>query len=267
MATRSVPQPPFSPELLADLHADNVAPELRAELLPAVQRDPEAMRFLNSLDAVDAELRALGRDERIIHPMPDDVLARLTRFVDDLDISEGPTERVATVHRLPVAAPPESTAGPTDSEPMGFAEPIDLTARRNRRFRWLAAAAAAVAVVGAATFAITMTTDRSVPPTAMPSATATGSNNADLTPAAALSALGRFDVTGPLSGPNALNRCAAAAGYEHRTPLGAVNWTYEGKDAVLVLLTGPVAPKITALIVGTGCTAGDPQYLYATDIG
>lgn len=275
MATRSVPQPPFSPELLADLHADNVAPELSEQLWPVVRRDPDALRFLSSLDDVGAELRALGRDEHIIHPMPADIAARLEQFVDGLDLPQNPTERVATIHRLPSAAPPESTQWPgstdgtTDSEPHpipdAFTAPVPTADRRPRRLRWLAAAAAVIAVVACA--AIVLETMRG--PDVAPSAQPTTSNvqlGDELDTTVVLSALGRNDVTGVLGTPAALNRCVHANGLD-RTVLGSTNTTFQGQDAVLILLTGPRPHKITALVVGMSCGTDDPQQLALTDIG
>ncbi|WP_433729309.1 hypothetical protein ACQP0C_41360 [Nocardia sp. CA-129566] len=281
MATRSVPQPPFSPELLADLHADNVAPELSEQLWPVVRSDPEALRFLNSLDDVSAELRTLGRDERIIHPMPADIAARLEEFVDGLDLAEEPTERVATVHHLPSAAarPETSTVGspepaddatvseqhPVSDSPVETAiAPIPLANRRPRRLRWLAAAAV-IAAAGCTAVLVATMRGHEVASTAQPT---TGNvelgDQFDAT--VALSALGRNDVTGALGTPAALNRCVHANGLD-RTVLGSTNTTFQGKDAVLILLTGPRPHKITALVVGIGCGTNDPQQLALTDIG
>lgn len=282
MATRSVPQPPFSPELLADLHADNVAPELSEQLWAVVRSDPEALRFLNSLDDVSAELRTLGRAECIIHPMPADIAARLEEFVDGLDPAEEPTERVATVHHLPsVAAQSEtSTAGwpesvdnatvseqyPVSDSPTETATaPIPLADRRPRRLRWFAAAAAVIAAAACAAAVVATMRGHEVAPTAQPT---TGNvelgDQFDAT--VALSALGRNDVTGALGTPAALNRCVHANGLD-RTVLGSTNTTFQGKDAVLILLTGPRPHKITALVVGIGCGTDDPQQLALTDIG
>ncbi|WP_433681673.1 hypothetical protein [Nocardia sp. CA-119907] len=274
MATRSVPQPPFSPELLADLHADNVAPELSEQLWAVVRSDPEALRFLNSLDDVSAELRTLGRDERIIHPMPADIAARLEEFVDGLDPAEEPTERVATVHHLPSTVEwSESTSDATVSEqpPVSDAPtetttaPIPLADHRPRRLRWLAAAAAVIAAAACAAVAVATMRGHEVAPTAQPT-----TGNVDLgdqfDATVALSALGRNDVTGALGTPAALNRCVHANGLD-RTVLGSTNTTFQGKEAVLILLTGPRPHKITALVVGIGCGTDDPQQLARTDIG
>ncbi|WP_433197064.1 hypothetical protein ACQP1G_46015 [Nocardia sp. CA-107356] len=282
MATRSVPQPPFSAELLADLHADNVAPELSEQLWPVVRNDPEALRFLNSLDDVSAELRALGRDERIMHAMPADIAARLEEFVDGLDVAEEPTERVATIHHLPstatwsgtsVAGRPESaddtmvseTRPVSDTHPEPFTAPIPLVDRRPRRLRWLAAAAALIAAVACAAIAVATMRGHEVAPTAQPT-TGNVQLGDELNATVALTALGRNDVTGVLGTPAALNRCVHANGLD-RTVLGSTNTTFRGKDAVLILLTGPRPHKITALVVGIGCGANDPQQLALTDIG
>ncbi|WP_454194358.1 hypothetical protein [Nocardia sp. Marseille-Q1738] len=265
MATR-VPRPALTAELLADLHADNVAPEQREQLWPAVSRDPQALRYLRSLDKVSAELRALGRDERIIHTMPADVSARLTQFVDELDSPEGPAAQDATIHSLPSVPTDESGGEPTVSESTP-AQPVVLDEHRRGRLRWLAAAAAAIlAVTGVGGVVSTLRGgDDPAPPTAQPT-TGTDDLGEDLTATVALSALGRHTVTGSLANPAALNRCVQANGLD-RTVLGSTDITFQRRNAVLILLSGPRPPTITALVVGTGCGADDPQRRALQDIG
>ncbi|WP_405159753.1 hypothetical protein OG203_25210 [Nocardia sp. NBC_01499] len=263
MATRSVPQPPFPAELLADLHADNVTPELREQLWPAVRRDGDALRFVHALDDVATELRALGRSDHIIHSMPDDIAARLEQFVDGFDLNEQPTEEGATLYQLPPSAAPENTEATTVSTPS--AVPISLDDRRRSRLRWLTAAAAAVAVVACASIALTTVRGNDAAPTAQPTANSDQLGD-DLDAPAMLSALGRNDATGLLGSVAARERCVHANGFD-RTILGSNNIRYQGKDAVLILLTGPRTPKITALVVGTGCSTADPQHLATQDIG
>ncbi|MFI9405579.1 hypothetical protein [Nocardia sp. NPDC052316] len=281
MATRSVPQPPFSAELLADLHADNVTPELREQLWPAVRQDGEALRFVHALDEVSAELRALGRSDRIIHRMPADLAAELEQFVEGFDLHEEPTEAGATIYRLPFSTPPENAALQENSAPRDGAAPLESTAtpalstppaapislddRRRSRLRWLTAAAAAVAVVACASIALTAVRGNDAPPIAQPTSDVAHLGE-DLSAPAMLSALGRNDATGLLGSAAARERCMRANGLD-RTILGSNNMRFHGKDAVLILLTGPRTPKITALVVGTGCTTGDPQQLTVQDIG
>ncbi|NEW38387.1 hypothetical protein GV794_00640 [Nocardia cyriacigeorgica] len=267
MATRSVPQPPFSAELLADLHADNLSREQSEQLWPAVHGDPEAQQYLRSLDEVSAQVRALGRDDRIIHPMPDDVSARLRQWAEELGHAEPDAEpilRTTDLPRLPEApqSDVESPATPTGS----VAPVVSLDERRRRRMRRLTAAAAAVAVIACAAIVVTtVRDDSSVSPTAAPTTVDTSPGD-DLNATVALGALGRHDVAGPLADSTRLAGCVAAAGYD-RTVLGSSDITFRGADAVLILVAGTAPGKITALVVEPGCSVGDPRVLAVTDIG
>lgn len=254
--SRSVPQPPFPSELLADLHGDNLAAELREQLLPQVSADPDALHYLSRLDEVNVHLRALATDERVMHPMPDDVADRMFRFVADLDLEadDDPTDRLSTM-----AVPPPPPRPPVDA-------PVSLAQYRSRRRRgWLAAAAASVAVLAGAGAVVTTLDTTDGTPTAAPF-TEPASAGDELTTAAALSALGKREVNGPLADEAALARCVQANGVD-RTVLGASSITFRGTDAVLVLVIGPKPPTITALVVGAGCTTGAPEQLALRDIG
>ncbi|MEU2033147.1 hypothetical protein [Nocardia amamiensis] len=270
MAT-GVPRPAFTAELLADLHADNLTPEQREQLWPVVSRDAEALRYLRSLDEVSAGLRALGRDERITHPMPADVTARLTQFLDGLDPPEDCDRQAATIYPLPTLSPSAST---NESDPQSTrfkAKPPALVALadhhdRRGRVRWVAAIAAAILTLAAAGgLASMLRGGENSTPTARPT---TGNNQLgdDLTATVALSALGRHTVTGSLANQAALDHCVQANGLD-RPILGSTDITFHGGNAVLILLGGPRPPTITALIVGTNCGAGDPQRRALQDIG
>ncbi|MFF2394475.1 hypothetical protein [Nocardia sp. NPDC058114] len=246
-----MPQPPFPSELLADLHADNLAPELCEQLWPMVRTDEDALHYLNKLDEVNTHLRTLATDERVMHRMPDDVADRMFRFVAELDAGEGPTERIT-----PLAAVPPAPAGEA---------PISLDRYRSRRRLGLLAAAAATVAVLAGAGAVFSTFDTTEgTPTAAPFTEPAAAD--ELTTAAALRALGKRDVIGPLADEAALTRCVQANGID-RAVLGASNITFRGSDAVLVLVQGEQAPTITALVVGTGCTTGTPERLTLRDIG
>lgn len=262
MATRSVPQPPFTPELLADLHADNVTSAQREQLWPAVSRAPEAVRYLDALDEVTTDLRALGRDEHIIHSMPEDVAARLALFIDELEPPEETLSENATVHQLSPAPARESAAAAEVSR----TAPVVLDEHRRGRSRWLAAAAAViVTVAGAGAWFSTSFDDDAPAPAAQPTPGKDDWGD-DLSATMALSALGRNNVTGSLAGREALERCVRANGLD-RTVLGSTDIRFQGGNAVLILLNGPQPPKITALVVGTGCGTGDPQRKALQDIG
>ncbi|WP_378545153.1 hypothetical protein [Nocardia rhizosphaerae] len=255
-----MPQPPFPSELLADLHGDNLAPELREQLLPQVSTDPDALHYLNQLDEVNAHLRTLGADEHVVHRMPDDVADRMFRFIAELDAGDGPTDRVTP---LAVAPPVQEPSAPIPQVPEA---PVSLARYRSRRgLGLLAAAAAAVAVIAGAGAVVSTfgTTDGT--PSAAPS-TAPAAGGDELTVTAALSALGKRDVRGPLADEAALERCVQANDVD-RAVLGASSITFRGADAVLVLVAGPQPPTITALVVGPGCATGSPEQLALRDIG
>ncbi len=280
MAARSVPQPPFSTDLLADLHADNIPADQADVLWPQVRQDPEAIDFLHSLDGVTAELRALSGDDRILHPIPTHVAARLDTVLDGLAREEQP-QPVATVHHLygidhdtetPSTRPmPALEALPEPADPISAEDegpaPISLDDHSAKRWRWFTTAAAAVAVVAGSLVAVDALRDRSASPNALPTKpTATIAIDDDMSSAAMFDVVGRNDVTGPLAGPEAMASCVQAA-IPNRTVLGSTNVTFHGEPAILILLTGTRPPKITALVVGAGCGPADPQIFEIRDIG
>ncbi|WP_280468685.1 hypothetical protein [Nocardia cyriacigeorgica] len=267
MATRSVPQPPFSAELLADLHADNLSREQSEQLWPAVHGDPEAQQYLRSLDEVSAQLRALGRDDRIIHPMPDEVSARLWQWAEELGPAEPDAEPTARITELPGLSDATRYEAESPGIPTSPAAPVvSLDERRRRRMRMLTAAAAAVAVIACAAIVVATVRDNgTVSPTAGPTTVDT-SPGEDLDATVALGALGRHDVAGPLADSAELAGCVAAAGYD-RTVLGSTDMTFRGADAVLILVAGTTPGGITALVVEPGCRTGEPGVLAVTDIG
>ncbi|WP_297610717.1 hypothetical protein [Nocardia sp.] len=297
MAAGTIPRPPYSSELLADLHAGNVPADLSAQLWTQVRRDPDAMHYLRSLDQVNTRLRDLGRDEHIAHPMPIAITARLELMIDNLAATDlDASDRVATVHRLPV--PRQSThPAPPSTAPMpvlngsaifdtGRLDPRDLddlvpeesepefdltpgpapaTERFSNRLRWLTAAAATAAITAGAVVAVDAVQTRTGAPTAA-QPTADIPLAADLPPTVVLAAMGHHDISGPLASGTALSSCLQAAGLE-RSVLGSRSVVYGGKQAVLVLLAGPHAPQITAAVLDNGCGPGNPQVLASADIG
>ncbi|WP_051179640.1 hypothetical protein [Nocardia concava] len=303
LAGTTVPTPPFSTELLADLHGGVLPPDESERLWPAVRQDPEAMRYLDALDRVDDRLRDLGRDEHIAHPMPPEVADRLEAMIADLavgkdapDRGDGPAERLATVTRLPVAPPPvvrSTHPAPAATAPMpilngsaifdtGRLDPRELDEhepepeefaeagepapleRPSRRLRWLTVAAAVAAVVAGAVVAVDALGTH--PATSGTKLAADATLDASMPPTVLLTAMGRHDITGPLAAGDALTTCLQAAGLDHQV-LGAKTVVFSGTPAVLVLLPGPKPPQITAAVLGTACGPGHPQVLQRADIG
>ncbi|WP_328389634.1 hypothetical protein [Nocardia sp. NBC_00416] len=284
-----IPQPPFAAELLADLHAGNIDPELSARLWPAVQRDPDAKRYLDSLDEVRDTLAGLGSSERITRPIPGDIAARLDALAESLgsapnDSSGGawPVEITDPLGGWSPAPsdppPPQLPAGPaslvpapdnaspgTLPEAAGVSAPISLDARRRRRriAAGLAAAAAIVIAAGAALFI--SDPERDTAPIAAPPSQG-DEPAAGLDTAVALRTLGRHDVGGRLADPAALAACVRANGIE-RPVLGSSDMNFRGRESVLILVGGRNGAQITALVVGPGCAPGSPEFMTATDIG
>lgn len=128
--------PPWSVDLLADLHAGVLAPEEEAQLRPLVEADPEARAVLAALDATLQDLRGLPPLR-----MPDDVAARI-----DAALAEEARQQQPQQHR------PQQHQSPQHQPSRPVAPVVDLAARRRKRLGWgagllTAAAAAAVGVV------------------------------------------------------------------------------------------------------------------------
>ncbi|MFE3291157.1 hypothetical protein [Rhodococcus sp. NPDC059234] len=236
--------PPFDPELLADLHAGVLDPEFADRLRAVAIQDPEAMRTLDALDAVRADLGALRTLDPPAPPIPPEVLTRIQGA-----LAEAP------------------------------ATPIALSTRRGRSPVRLAAAAAAVLVVasGAAIGVAQLTTesqpDSPSPATPLFAQPQPGRSDGgveigdSLQPATALSVLGHSSL-GPLESPAARDACLLANGIDPSRPLlGSGPVRLRGVAGILMLFAGPRPPQITALVVGTGCGTDDPATLARADIG
>ncbi|NKY56339.1 hypothetical protein [Nocardia flavorosea] len=274
-----VPQPPFPAELLADLHAGNIDPDLAARLWPAVRQDPDARRYLESLDSLRISLTGLAESDRVVRPMPADIAARLEAFAETLGNEAGRNDSADTAGAVETTVPLGDIPAPAPagrfaaadagrSGPVGAA-PISLDARRRRRriAAGIAAAAAVLICAGAALFAGFRPEGETVP-TAAPTGTTGTESGAEFDTTIALRALGRHDVPGRLADPAALTACVRAAGVD-RPVLGSTEMRFRDRDdAVLILVGGRNGAQITALVVGPGCGPGNPELLTPiTDIG
>ncbi|WP_305093196.1 hypothetical protein [Prescottella sp. R16] len=240
--------PPFSADLLADLHAGVLSDEDSARLWPLVRQDPAAVEVLAALDAVSARLGEAGRDHSVGTPVPDDVVRRI-------DAALG----------LPASRPDRTVVA------------LDPTRSRRRRGAWIgAAAAAAAAVVGAvAVFGGTGGSDPSgnTPIVASPTETPGGITDlgSDLDDTQVLTLLSNTTPTTPtgaLADPQQRAGCLQSNGIARATPVLAIREVrFRGVTAVLVLVPGPRPPTLTALVVGSACDATHPELLTRTEIG
>lgn len=236
-----VPAPPFSEDLLADLHSGVLDPETSAALWPLVEDDPDALAFIGTLDNVSHSLRTW--DERIAshEPIPPELATRIHSALDD------EWKQQQTQHH-------------SDSNVISIA--------RSRRRLLMGGAAAAAAVAIVAVLIAVRPTEPNTVITAQPTPTASKNTvGENPSPDRFLSLIGSKDL-GPLEDPLKLTGCLQSNGFSHDEQLlGAGEVTVEGNPAVVLLLRGAQPRQITILAVSPECSAGNPNTLSVNTIG
>lgn len=207
--------------------------------------EPSA-RLGQALDATVADLRALGRNPVEVD-VPPDVVARLDALL--VGLAEPP----------PVEAPVDGTV-------------VDLAAHRRRRAGGagvLGAAAAVLGIVGlgvAIVAGVLATSPGATPGT--PTAARLDLGSADQLGTTALAALGAVDLGARLSDPTTLQSCLRANNVPAGTQLlGSAQVNLRGRPGTLLLLPTRTAGSFVALVVGPGCSAGNPALITSTKIG
>jgi hypothetical protein len=241
--------PPWSVDVLADLHAGALDSALSAQLWPRVNADPEARAVIEALDTVKVELGQLGAAPA--PPMPAHLAARFDAALR------------AELYRTATAAPPT---------PPGAAPVVDLAEarrRRNRRTAWgvglLTAAAAAIAV----TVAVLPGQGTS----GNPVAAIPGSNSANPplpvdsgNLSAAIGGVNSQRDYGPLKDQQGLDKCLEANGIDPSSvqTLGVRQVMLDGKRGVFALLTTGRLGQFRVLIVEPTCGPGNPGRMVNT---
>ncbi|GAB2979523.1 hypothetical protein LWP59_40200 [Amycolatopsis acidiphila] len=208
--------PPWSVDLLADLHAGVLDDHEAAQLWPRVQADPEARAIIEALEATTTDLASLATAPA--PPMPAEVASR----IDDALAQEA---RGAT----------------------GVAPVVDLAAarrKRNQRIGWIsgvvavaAAAVAAIAIVVPGSGETTGTPVAAPPPSAQPGGSALAVRSDQPQAAVGRLSTGVKDY-GPLGNAQRLSSCLQEAGFAPTaSPIGVRPGTLDGQPAVLALLT------------------------------
>lgn len=250
--------PPWSVDLLADLHAGALEDSVAAQLWPRVRADAEANAVLDALDATTADLATLA--DLPTPRMPDDVAVRI----------EAALAEEARAAGRPVPAP-----APTQSP--GIAPVVDIgeaRRRRNRRLGWgsgiLVAAAAAVGLIVAVLPGTTPSpgTGVAAPPPGSTGATPPEALTSGQLDAGLVSrATGKSDY-GPFGDPAKRSACLAANRLDpDETPAGGMQVTLDGRRGTLMVLpTGKLA-QFRLLVVGPDCSAGHPSTIADTVIG
>ncbi|WP_433870716.1 hypothetical protein [Saccharopolyspora sp. CA-218241] len=246
--------PPWSQDLLADLHAGALDRDTADALRVQVREDPDARQVLAALEAAEADLAGLRAD--LAHPpplsIPDDVAARIDEALEN---------EVRNWSR------PAAEQGPP-------AEVVDFAAAQRRRRRGITAGAGLLGVAAAAVtvFSLVPTgddTDRTAaPPPAAdgPPPLALAGGQVSLTGAQFADVLGT-EQYGALADPQRLLGCLQANGVSSGRPMGAREITLDGRPAqLLVLPTGQIG-QFRLLAVGPDCGPDNPATLSDTTFG
>ncbi|MEU0880085.1 hypothetical protein ABZ345_15915 [Lentzea sp. NPDC005914] len=235
--------PPWSVDLIADLHAGVLPPEVAAQLRPRVEADAEAREILQALDATLEDLQALPPI-----PMPDHVAARID---------------AALAAEARPAAPV-----------------VSLDDARKRRNRRLGLGGAGVLVAAAAAFGIVLAVSpggqqANTPPAAQESPKP--SSNVTAPPLAlssdqlgsAVSDVLKAQNFGPLETPDRLAGCLKGGGITSSgNPLGISPITLDGKDAVMAILPAGLGQYRLVVLDPKTCGPDKPEGVLAnTTIG
>ncbi|OLR91050.1 anti-sigma factor family protein [Actinokineospora bangkokensis] len=231
--------PPWSVDLLADLHAGVLEPRQAQRLWAQVNGDPAARAVLDALESVRTGLGELGAAP--VPPMP-------SRFASELDAA---LEAEAARHfGGGVAAPPR---------PPGVAPVVDIAAARRKRGRLTAWAGGLVAVAAAAVaigFAVVPTTTPGVPSAQMSDGgkPRVQASSGDLS--AAIGQVNGARDYGDLGDEAGLQRCLSQVGVDAKAPvLGVRPITLDGTPGTMVMLlpgSGQLG-KFRVLVLQSGC--------------
>ncbi|MGY6657113.1 hypothetical protein ACXIZN_33630 [Amycolatopsis sp. TRM77291] len=247
--------PPWSVDVLADLHAGVLDEREAAELWPLVNADPEALAIIEALEATTADLAELANEP--VAPMPAEYAARI-------DAALAAEMRMTPAFQGASERPQEQVA------PV-----VDLAAarrRRNKRIGW-GAGIATVAAAAIAAVAIVVPTTRepdsggiAQPAPSAPSGPSVGGDGGG---AEALvgKAIGVRDF-GSLKTEERLDACVAAAGMDADVrPEGIRPVNVAGKDGVMVIYTTGKLAQFRIVAFGADCGPGNPAVLFDKIIG
>lgn len=241
-------RPPWSVDVLADLHAGALDARQSAALWAQVNRDPEAQAVLAALDSVRRDLDTLG--DLPVEPMPHHFAAKLDAAIAAEAARSMPATRIAT--REPGVAP--------------VVDMSEARRKRTKRLGWAAGVLTAAAAAVAVTFAVlpgeqTKTGGIAEPGDQAPNTSQEQTGNVpplalkheDLGPA--ISGLtGQVDY-GELGDEQGLKQCLSDQGIEDPEVIGAREVTLDGTEGVAALLArGEDGHRFRLVIVDPGCT-------------
>ncbi|UJW34190.1 hypothetical protein L3Q67_10730 [Saccharothrix sp. AJ9571] len=240
--------PPWSVDVLADLHAGVLDEREAAELWPLVRADAEASAIIEALESTTADLAALGDAD--VDPMPAEFAARLdAALAEEMARSAG-------------------NAGPAVAEPMAppVAPVVGIdVARRKRRAKIAGWGAGVVGIAAAAIAAIAIAVpggsgdSTGQPPAAQPPP-GLGSNEPPLALqqdnipiGEIIGSTGKTDY-GPLGTQDRVDQCLTEQGFDPAVkPAGIRGVTVDGQPATMVILTPGVIGQFQLVALTPDC--------------
>lgn len=230
--TEPLPTAPYSPDVLADLHADALPHSISNRLWPLVRKDPDAMVVIDALDALSTRLGVIGEDFEHGTPMPPEVVERIDRAIA--------SERLS-------------------------ADVIPLKPRRSTMPRaWIGVAAAVLVLAGVSAFAVPRLIGSPAGESVVAAPLVLDADQVDSQ--IAFGIIGRRDA-GVLSDPVRLAHCLQANGISDGVPvLGSSEVRIDGRTGTLLILPGSTPPALIALAVGNECGVGVSDTLARRDL-
>ncbi|MDR7302028.1 hypothetical protein [Haloactinomyces albus] len=275
--------PPWSPELLADFHAELLDQETQDAVHAQVRTDSQAREVLSALETTSAELRTLPSPA-----IPDDVTERIEAALQEAAASrQRPVERERAererAERERAEPGPAKTGLGRRITGKGGHSRINSRTGRDRGLGWtVGPVAVAAAMVGAVIVVASpgngptdeqplaaephsAATSGSTP--AQPAPLALRGNNLALSGEQFAEVLGSEQYTG-LSAPKQLIGCLRANGVDDGgKPLGARAVTLNGKSAQLLILSTGRIGEFRLLAVGPDCGPGRSATIADTTFG
>ncbi|MFE0019931.1 hypothetical protein [Amycolatopsis sp. NPDC059021] len=271
--------PPWSVDVLADLHAGVLDEQTSADLWPRVNADADARAIIDALESTQSELAALATAP--VEPMPAEYAARIDAALaaesSARQAAQGPRRFPEQAQREP--AQPAPGPAPQQAAP-GIAPVVDLAAarkRRNKRIGWGAGIVTVAAAAVAAIAIIVPATQQSggpaggiaQPAPSGPAGPAGPTLGGDGSGAQSLlgKSLGVRDF-GPLQTEERLDACVAANGIDPAVrPVGVQPVTVEGRAGVMVVYTTGKLAQYRMVAFGADCGPGNPAKLFDKVVG
>ncbi|EIF01202.1 hypothetical protein [Saccharomonospora glauca] len=254
--------PPWSVDVLADLHAGVLDEQEAAELWPRVNADPDARAIIEALESTKADLS--GFAELDVEPIPADVASRIDAALERERRAGATQPQVTQATQANQAA---EAPQPSPQPAAGNANVVSLDAaraKRKKRLGWGAGLLTAAAAVVAAAFLVIPGTGGQEEGVGGTPALAVDSGNLS----AAVGEITNVRDYGPLGDEQRLDACLGANGIDPEVkPVGFRPVTIDGTEAVMVLLTTGELGQFRLVALAPDCGPDNPGLLMDETVG